>query len=53
MKDSTTNTLIGLAIIGVAYALGRKNGFKECKYKCQKTLIDFIVDSEKEEEKGA
>ena len=48
MNDNTIIILAGAALAGIAYAVGEKNGYNECLYKCQQAVVNAIVKNEKE-----
>ena len=53
MKDNKIIILSGAVLAGLAYSAGKKNGYKECLYKCQDALLKAVVNDktkEKEEE---
>ena len=51
MKNSNIIVLAGAALAGLAYVVGKRNGHKECLYKCQSALLKAVVNGKKEEKK--
>ena len=51
MKNSNIIVLAGAALAGLAYAVGKRNGYNECLYKCQSALLEAVVNGKKEDKK--
>ena len=48
MKNNNIIILVGAALVGLAYAVGKKNGHNECLYKCQEAVLKAVVNDKKE-----
>ena len=51
MKNSNIIILAGVALAGLAYAVGKKNGHNECLCKCQEAVLKAVVNGKAKEAK--
>lgn len=49
-NNEIVSALVGWAIIGVAYMVGRKHGYDKGVLKCKEVLCNVIIENDKKKE---